>query len=76
MSVVYAWIGGAILAAPALMYFGYTPIGWGAAIVLGLIGTLAWGYSPLPDNNGGYMAGDRGRYWGFKRPEKTNKEEA
>jgi len=36
-------------------------------VALGLTGLLsaAWYYSPLPNNNGGIMAPDAGRYWGF-----------
>ncbi len=36
-----------------------------AAIVAGVLAMMAWSYSPLPDHNGGMLAGTENRGWGW-----------
>jgi hypothetical protein len=39
------------------------------AAIAAILTALAWWYSPLPNNNGGALSADAGRYWGFSNSE-------
>lgn len=75
MTVSMPVLGGLMLAIPVMVVVGDTPAGWVLTFIALVIGSLAWMYSPLPDNNGGAMSGDPGRYWGWPWSDKTNKGE-
>lgn len=50
--------------------FGIT--GLAGTILLGVgavLGMIFWTWSPLPNNNGGMLSADPGRYWGFSKPD-------
>ena len=76
MTVTVSWIGGVIGAAAAAVFATTAGIvspaspDWMiyAVVVGGLAaGTVAWMFSPIPDDTGGIASTDplRGRYWGF-----------
>jgi hypothetical protein len=74
VTVSIEWFGGVIgivVAAVALGEVGITItnkfVVYGLVFGAGILGTLAWVYSPLPDSNGGIASHDpqQGRYWGM-----------
>ncbi len=49
-------------------------VGIVAALVVSVVVMMAWSYSPLPDHNGGMLAGTENTGWGWGPDEDGSKE--
>jgi uncharacterized membrane protein AbrB (regulator of aidB expression) len=41
------------------------PLELGATLAVGIVAMMVWSYSPLPDHNGGMLAGTENTGWGW-----------